>query len=271
MRLKENLGNWAVIGTVPIALSDLLGVVFPPVMVNNNRSENHRRDKNHQKKYSELIHSYSPLSKIYPMNNSTKNKTMPITNAAEEILSGVAILPITSAMKTAWLKLKTTLPKFSLLRFVNLIKGIIQQATGFVKRTSRGRELKEDFKRRAVIGTVPITLSDLLGVFFPPVLMNNNRRHNNAEKHCAAESNVVSHIYSPLSKIVPIIMKSIQKIIPKISFGTSNSFVTKEPKITIAKIKLAALKKALAKFSRCFFVNLIKGIIQPATGFVKRT
>ena len=121
---------------VPITLvSDLLGVFFPPVMVNNNRSENHRRDKNHQKKDSELIHSYSPLSKIYPMNNNTKNKTTPITNAAAEILSGVAIFPITSAIKTAWLKLKTTLPKFSLLRFVNLIKGIIQQATGFVKRT----------------------------------------------------------------------------------------------------------------------------------------
>jgi len=141
-------------------ISDLLGVFFPPVMVNNNRSENHRRDKNHQKKDSELIHSYSPLSKIYPMNNNTKNKTTPITNAAAEILSGVAIFPITSAIKTAWLKLKTTLPKFSLLRFVNLIRDIVQQATGFVKRTLGGG-LKGFVKKLAGIGTVPFIFMEV--------------------------------------------------------------------------------------------------------------
>ena len=223
-------------------ISDLFGVFFPPVLMNNNRRHNNA-EKRCAAESNVVSHIYFPVTKE----------------------------PKITIAKIKLAALKKALAKFSRCFFVNLIKDIIQPATGFVKRFLRVQGLKGDFKRRAVIGTVPITLSDLLGVFFPPVLMNNNRRHNNAEKHCAAESNVVSHIYSPLSKIVPIIMKSIQKIIPKISFGTSNSFVTKEPKITIAKMKLAALKNTFAKFFRCFFVNFTEDIIQQATGFVKRT
>ena len=107
---------------------------------------------------------------------------------------------------------------------------------------------------------MPIELTVLLfirknfGVFFLPVLFENNYSNNNTEDCKYPETHIISHFYTPLSKIVPSVTKNTQKIASMLIFKTANSFDINEPKITIAKIKFAVLKNTLARFSRCFCV-----------------
>ena len=107
-------------------------------------------------------------------------------------------------------------------------------------------------------------------VFVFPVLIKDNNSNNYCKNHCNTKSDVISHIYSPLSKITPTIINIIQKVTPKVILGISNSFEMKEPKITIAKIKFAELKNALDKFLRCRLVNFINDIISQLKTLVKQ-
>ena len=116
----------------------------------------------------------------------------------------------------------------------------------------------------------PFFLFNRLLLFFP-VLMRNHQSNNNSENHQNTESNV-NHSYStPFSKIVAEIININQKRPPSRDKNPNFSFETIGVRITIARIKLAALNNVFANSFRWILLNLIfKNILSKAEISVKQ-
>ena len=144
----------------------------------------------------------------------------------------------------------------------------------FVKRSLCGRELKGDFKRRAVIGTVPIALSLFVRgfkMFLAPVRIS-SRTYNYSKNNSNAEqkdSKTIHKFYSSLLKkntpinsiknrIKPIINDAAEIVSGAASFATT----------MLTKITWAKFKHNLAKAPFCFLFSFIKDILQQIMRFV---
>lgn len=77
--------------------------------VDCNSTKNQTNNKHYKKKDCKLVHFYSSLLSKIPNNKNTTKMSIPSKNAAFVIFSGVAILPITNAIKSAWHKLRKIL------------------------------------------------------------------------------------------------------------------------------------------------------------------
>jgi len=101
--------------------------------------------------------------------------------------------------------------------------------------------------------------------------MRNHQSNNNSKNHQNAESNV-SHSYStPFSKIVAEIININQKQPPSRDKNPNFSFETIGVRITIARIKLAALNNVFANSFRWILLNLIfKNILSKVKILVKQ-
>jgi len=128
---------------------------------------------------------------------------------------------------------------------------------------------------------VPVFLPDLFGrlLLFFPVLVRNDKNDYNSEKNNPGYGDKskysITHIFSPLSRIVARKNNAITPIIPP---RARNNFVFTErcgvtigPRTTIPRISLPQSNNVFARFSLCFCANLISGrILSKAKIFVKQ-
>jgi len=108
------------------------GMLFLPVRIYSNSAKNQGNNEYYKKKDCKLVHFYSSLLNKMPNIKSKTKMITPRENATFVIFSGVAILPITNAIKSAWHKLRKILANCFRWFLSSFITNIISQINLFV-------------------------------------------------------------------------------------------------------------------------------------------
>jgi hypothetical protein len=115
-----------------LLLTCCLAMFFFPNRIHPESAENQTNNEYYKEKNCELVHFYPSLLNKMPNIKSVTKMIMPSKNAIFVILSGVAILPITNAIKSAWHKLGKIFANSFRWFLSGFIKNIIQQINMFI-------------------------------------------------------------------------------------------------------------------------------------------
>jgi len=117
----------------PPLLARCFAMFLLPNRIHPESAENQTNNEYYKGKNCELVHFCSSLllNKMPNIKSVTK-MIMPSKNAIFVILSGVAILPITNAIKSAWHKLRKILANSFRWFLSGFISNIVQQINMFI-------------------------------------------------------------------------------------------------------------------------------------------